>query len=206
MISQLAGPSFHLYRSLAAITKDLGMIKMQTFLRRRFIPSRVDSHTIPRGSIFPSVEPDEWLNAEISNSEMPFLVDPGIVAEPTLPRLVDRLPTSQGFLDAAQLVMHDLQAAEAAKRSQEFATDFDAMKMAILGLRLGDFQLSEIALGRVQIQSGMSDLLRLRLMCETRWDRFDGVFHPETKKTTIGEHNALVIARALFRAINILVT
>jgi hypothetical protein len=204
MISQLSGPSFHLYRAIAAVAKDLGLIKMQTYLRRRFLPSRVDSRTIPRGTIFPMAEPEEFLNAEISSAEIHLLVDPGVVAGPNVPRLVDRLPTSQHFLDAAQLVIHDLQTAEAAKRSPEFASDFEAMKMAILGLRLGDFQLSEMALGRVQVHSGMSDLLRIRLMCETRWDRFDGVFHPETKKTTIGEHNALVIARALFGALSVL--
>jgi hypothetical protein len=150
------------------------------------------------------VEPEEFINAEISPSEMHLLVDPGITGEPNVPRLVDRLPTSQRFLDAAQLVMHDLQTAESAKRSPEFASDFEAMKMAILGLRLADFQLSEIALARIQVHGGMSDLLRVRFMCETRWESFEGVFRPETKRTTIGEHNALIIARALFGALSVL--
>jgi hypothetical protein len=135
---------------------------------------------------------------------MALLVDPGLGCEPVVPRMVENLPTCQQFIDATQLVLHDLQVAETAKKGQEFANDFEAMKMAILGLRLGDFQLSEIALAKVQVHGGMDDLLRVRLMCETQWTSFEGMFHPENKKITIGEHNALVIARTLFGALTTL--
>jgi hypothetical protein len=204
MISQLSGPSFHLYRTIAAVARDVGMIRMQTILRRRFFPSRIPSRQLPRGPIFPMTEPQEFVNAELSRSEMALLVDPGLGCDPVVPMMVENLPTCQQFVDAAQLVLHDLQVAEAAKKGQEFANDFEAMKMAILGLRLGDFPLSEIALAKVQVHGGMDDLLKVRLMCETQWASFEGIFHPENKKTTIGEHNALVIARTLFCALTTL--
>jgi hypothetical protein len=204
MISQLSGPSFHLYRTIAVVARDIGLIRMQTILRRRFFPSRIASQQLPRGPIFPMTEPQDFVNAELSRNEMALLVDPGLGGDPVVPRMVENLPTCQQFIDAAQLVLHDLQVAEAAKKGQEFANDFEAMKMVILGLRLGDFQLSEIALAKVQVHGRMDDLLRVRLMCEAQWTSFEGVFHPENRKTTIGEHNALVIARTLFGALTTL--
>jgi hypothetical protein len=203
LLSPLSGTAFHLYRTIADLTRDVGPIKLTTILKRRFAGSKVDLHKVRRGTIFPHKEPDEYVNAGMSRSEMDALYDPGVAGEPKVPRVVERLPTSEQFVGATTLVLHDIETAEKAKRSQEIGSDVEALRLAILGLRLGDFQLSELALGKVQTRSGIADLVRARLMCETGWSTFAGVFHPETKKTTIGEHNALVMARALFKTFQI---
>jgi hypothetical protein len=203
MMSPLSGTSFHLYRTIAEIARDGGPVKLQTIIKRRFVPSRIEFQRVPRASIFPMTEPDEYINAGISRVDMDLLDDPGVAAEPKVPRLVDRLPVSQEFLGVVQLVLHDMQTADAAKRTQEIGGDFEALKLAFLGLRLGDCQLVELALGKVQGNTAMADLIKARLMCETEWATFAGVFHTESKKTTIGEHNALVMAKALFRTFNI---
>ena len=202
MITQLSGTAFHLYRTIADVIRELGTVRIQTILKNRPYSVKIDSQRLPRDSVYPTTDLDEYISNEMSPSEFAFLLDPGVTGEPRVPRLVRCIPMTQHLLDAIQLVLNDLQTAEALKKNPEFSSDFDALKTAILGLRLGDFQLAGIALTKVKEHSGLSDLLRVRLMCETQWTTFAGVFHPETKKTTINEHNALTIAQALFGALS----
>ena len=200
MISPLSGPAFHLYRTIADVIRDLGSVRIQAILKHKPYSTKIDPSKIPRDSIYPTADLDEYISTEMNPSEFAFLLDPGVTGEPQVPRLVKYIPMTQQLLDAIQLVLNDLQTAETFRKNPEFSSDFEALKTAILGLRLGDFQLADAALSKVKEHSGMSDLLRVRLMCETDWTTFTNVFHPETKKTTINEHNALTIARALFDA------
>ena len=199
-LSPLSKSAFYLYRTLSKIAKDMGIIKLQTFLKFKFIPSKADITKLPKDEIYKIVEPDEFSNSDML--EINCLFDPGINSEPFLPNIVKTLPASQNFLDAAQIVINDSQMIAAMKRGNDFPSQAnDLLKSALVAIRLGDFDFAEQCLSKIASPSGVVDLIKLRILCETGWTNFEGVFHKETKKTTINEHNGLTIAQEICKGL-----
>ncbi|OHS97065.1 hypothetical protein TRFO_09597 [Tritrichomonas foetus] len=203
-ISPLSQSAFYLYRTLSKIVKDIGIIKFQTILKFKFNKSKADVCKLSRDALFQIVEPYEFVNNDISFFD--YLYDPGISCEPHLPAIVKDLPTSQNFIDAANLVIHDLQFIESIKRGNDSQLDgnYEPLKLVIMAIRLGDLEFAQKCLNKILSPSGVVDLLKMRLMCETGYSSFDGIFHKETKKTTVNEHNALTIAQEICKGLDFL--
>ena len=204
-ISPLSHSAFYLYRALATIAKKIGIIRLSSILKFKFIPSRVDSVKIPRDKeLFPIIEPDDFVDDK--GTMLNFLHDPGIECEPEVPAAVRNLPTSQSFLDAAKLVINDVQTIEAIKRGDNysFESNFNLLKRTIMSLKLGDFEFASLCLSKMTESSVFSELLKMRLMCETEWTNFNDVFHPDTKMLTLNERNALIVAQEICSGLDVL--
>lgn len=204
LLSQLSGTSFHLYRALAEMARDIGSIKMQSLMKKKYGQPKADAEIVPFLSLYPIIEPEEFSNTNIQAGQN-YLYDPGVENEPNPPKVILDLPISQKFLDLADVALHDFGVCETIKRNQEFPTEYDILKAALLALKVGDFVLAEMALKKVKEQSVFTDLLNMRLGCETKWSSFENLFHAENKKTTIDEHNALLIAKKLAESLQFLV-
>ena len=94
-------------------------------------------------------------------------------------------------------MLRDLAFCDNIKRNQQFQNDFDAMKACIIGLRVGELEVVDIALKALKSHSLFADLLRMKYMCETHWTSFSGIFHEPSKSTTLNEANSVFIAKAI---------
>ena len=130
-----------------------------------------------------------------------YLYNPGMEKEPTISNTVRNLPLAQQLIDCAQLVLHDISTAENLKRNGIPSDTEAALEAAFLGLRLGDFTLTEMALKKAG-NSPIAQLMQMRFMIETQWINFEKVFTPESKNTTFNEHNAITLAKTLSEGLN----
>lgn len=214
-ISPLGHSAFHLYRSIAAIAKKIGIIRLSSILNFKFIPSKVDSVKIsPSNDLFPIVEPDDFVDHEDPGIDL--LHDPGVSQEPKVPAAVKTLPTSQSFLDAAKLVISDMQNLEAFKREsgnlsatngQKIGLDVGqisplspsiAVRRAVAALKLGDVEFASSCIARSSERTLMTQLVHMRIACESKWTRLTEIFRQEAKGSpSINECNAAEIAREI---------
>ena len=194
-ISPLSGNSFHFYRAIAELVKDLGSIKLLNLIKNKKFNVK---NNFPK---FPSIElyeQNQFLSQGITSSLLiPDLFDPGIETKPIVPRLIEKLPTSQKLIDSTEFIIRELNQCENLRKSPEFTSDFEALKAVLLALRVGDFQLAEIALSFVQSKSLFAEILKMRLMCETHWTSLSNSFKCNPKKKTLNEVNSLTIAKEI---------
>ena len=196
--SHLCGVSYYFHRAIADLGRDLGQIKLQTMLKYKSFTAKSVIPHIPEISYFVKNDPFEGIRPDILyEPDSNNLYDPGISADPYPPKVVERLPTSQKLIDAAEFVLRDLAFCDNIKRNQQFQNDFDAMKACIIGLRVGELEVVDIALKALKSHSLFADLLRMKYMCETHWTSFSGIFHEPSKSTTLNEANSVFIAKAI---------
>lgn len=208
-ISPLGHSAFYLYRSLAIIARKIGIIRLSSILKFKFISSRVDSVKISLSDdLFPIVEPDDFVDNE--DPMLQLLNDPGVENEPIVPAAVKNLPTSQSFLEAAKLVISDMQTLEAIKRGDgnqtysgggkpmiDWIAGSVAVKKAVVALKLGDLEFASNCMENATDNTAIAQLIRMRIACETKWTRMEDIFTQDAKKITLNEFNAIIIAQEI---------
>jgi hypothetical protein len=197
-VSHLCGASYYFHRAIADLSRDLGPIKLQTMLKYKSFTAKSLIPQIPELSYYVNKEESKGAGAgAIPQPDTSNLYDPGISSEPYPPKVIERLPTSQKLIDAAEYVLHDLSFCDNIKRNQQFPNDFEAMKACIIGLRVGELEAVDIALKAVKSPSLFADLLKMRYMCETHWTSLSNIFHAPNKNTTLNEANSVFVAKAI---------
>lgn len=194
-LSSLSGPSFHLIRALSEIAKDIGAIKLSTLLRHKKLTAKSIAPKLPKLEVYPQTI--NTARGSISTFGAAYLFDQGIEQKPVPPKVIEKLPTSQKLLDAAEYVLRSISQSETLKRNPQFLNEVEATKSAIVGLRIGDFQLTEIALKHIQTKTRLTEILKMRLMCETHWTSLSVLFKEAPKKRTLNEENSTIIAKSI---------
>ena len=196
--SHLCGVGFYFHRAIAELTRDLGPIKLQTMLKYKSFTAKSIIPHIPELTYFKQNSIEESAAPLLIHSEeAKYLYDPGITAQPSPPKIIERLPTTQKLIDVAEYVLRDMSYCDSVRRNNQFQNDFEAMKTCIIGLRVGDMDVVNLALKAIKNPSLFSDLLTMRYLCETQWTSLSGIFHEPTKTTTINEANSVFFAKAI---------
>lgn len=192
--SHFCGPTFNFYRCLAELARDVGIIKLQTMMKYKSFTAKNIVPTNPEMSYYNESKMDNDNTLDLRNIP---LFDPGISSTAQPPVLISFLPTSSKLITAAEYIIKDLSTIETMKRQPQLPTPVDAVRAALTGIRVGDMEIVEIALKSMKSVSLLSDLIRMRMLCESQWRNLSCIFHDPPKNSSLNEVNAAFMAKTI---------
>ena len=195
-VSHFCGPAFNFYRCLSELANDVGIIKLQTMMKYKSFTAKTVIPKNPELDVFAENPPQSVSHFDFDLRDE-NLFDPGISSSSVPPALISTLPTSAKLISAAEYVFKDIQLCDSLKRSPQFPTSLDAVRLALSGIRVGDMEAVEVALKYIKGVSPFADLLRMRMVCETKWTSLSSLFHEPPKGSTLNEVNAATFAKTL---------
>lgn len=191
-----APPSFPFYQTLATAIRNIGVDVFKTCYLSRFVPSKIDSFSIPP-AFYPNFEEKESQLDE--NDKFDDLYDPGAVALPSPYPIIEDLPICSDFYEIMKIVVDDLNAIEVMKR--ELDESCDHLRHSLFALRVNDLDFASKCLWKMGSKTPFADLVRMRILKEIGFKTFEEHLHSEPSKGTLDERNSIIIAKEIFRGL-----